>query len=148
MTTFADDYGVALNEADLRQLRTDIMDVGPQYGGSALQEQIQQRAAQTYTIWADQILAGRSVKQLAGSYFEKAAQLLETDPDSIGWDDPLFVGGKAFTTTDPNTGKQVQKGLWDFEKEIRKDSRWQGTKNARDEVTGTSYGLLKMFGLA
>jgi hypothetical protein len=147
MTAFADDYGVRLTEADINQLRNDVIDIGPQYGTAGLQELIQQRSAQTYSIWADEILAGRSVKALAGAYFTKAAELLEVEPNSIAWDDPLFAGGKAFTAVDQKTGKQIQKGLWDFEKEIRQDSRWMETQNARDSMIKTTAGLLNTMGL-
>lgn len=143
MIMYADDYGVQFTDADLRQMREDVID------GAGLQttkDLLQQRAAQTYSIWADQILAGQSTRALASAYFERAAQLLETDPNSIAWDDPLFSGGKAFTGTDEK-GRQVQKGLWDFEKEVRQDSRWMTTKNAQDEVMGKATGLLKTMGL-
>lgn len=144
MIMYADDYGVKFTDADLRQMRDDIFD------GAGLQttkELLQQRAASTYSIWAEQIMAGQSTRALASAYFERAAQLLETDVNTIQWDDPLFAGGKAFTGVDPSTGKQVQKGLWDFEKEIRADSRWMTTKNAQDEVMGKAAGLLKTMGL-
>lgn len=144
LTAFADDYGVSLSEADLRQLRNDILDGA---GTQGVRELIQAKAAQTYGIWAEQIKAGQSTRALASAYFDRAAQLLEVDPNSIEWDDPLFVGGKAFTTTDQATGGQAQKGLWDFEKEIRQDSRWMKTKNAQDEVMGKATGILKTMGL-
>lgn len=144
VTTFADDYGVKLTDADLRQFRNDFLD---NLGDQRIKETIQKRAAQTYAVFADQILAGQSTRALASAYFDTAAELLEVDADAIKWDDPLFAGGKAFTAVDPNTGKQVQKGLWDFEKEARQDSRWMTTQNARDSMIKSTAGLLNTMGL-
>lgn len=143
MITYADDYGVAFTDADLRQVRSEMMDGA---GLQTVRDAIQERAARRYAIWADQILNGQSVRSLASSYFEQAAQMLEVDPNTIEWDDPLFKGGRAFTTTDAD-GKQAQKGLWEFEKDIRQDARWMDTKNARDEVMGKAAGLLSTMGL-
>lgn len=36
--------------------------------------------------------------------------------------------------------------LYDFEKQLRKDTRWQYTKSARDEMAGTAMELLRNFG--
>lgn len=143
LETFADDYGVSLTDADLRQFRRDILDGE---GGQKMKDAIQERAAQKYAVFADQIRKGQSTKALASAYFSSAADLLEVDAESISWDDPLFAGGKAFTAVDPKTGQPVTKGLWDFEKEVRKDSRWLNTKNARDSMVETSANILKTMG--
>lgn len=141
---YANDFGVNLTDAEVRQFRQDFLD---NKGDQGLRDAIQKRAAATYTVFADQLESGRSLKSLTSAYFDKAAQLLELDPNQIEWDDPLFVGGKAFTDVDPKTGRPMLKGLWDFEKEVRKDSRWQETQNARDSVIGTTGGILKQMGL-
>ena len=141
---YANDYGVNLTDADLRKVRWDSLD---NIGTEPTKDLLRERAAQTYGIFADQIRKGQATRVLAGAYFAKAADLLEMAPEDIDWSDPLFSGGKAFTATD-DKGQQVQKGLWDFEKEIRKDSRWMGTKNAKEETMGTAAGVLKMMGLA
>lgn len=141
---YADDFGVTLTEADLRKVRMDNLD---NIGIEPTKEILRERAAQTYAVFADQIRKGQDTRSLAGAYFVKAAELLELSPDEIDWNDPLFTGGKAFTASDEK-GSQVQKGLWDFEKEVRKDVRWLGTKNAREEAMGTAAGVLKTMGLA
>jgi hypothetical protein len=143
ITTFANDYGVKLSDADVRQYRNDFLD---NLGDQRIKETLQERAAQTYSVFADQIRAGQSTRALASAYFGTAADLLETDPDSIDWSDPLFAGGKAFTTIDPNTGKQVQKGLWEFEKDVRKDTRWLDTKNAKESMLNTTANIMKTMG--
>lgn len=141
---YADDYGVSLSDAEIRQFRQDFLD---NKGDQALRDTIQKRAAMTYKVFEKELLEGRSLKSMTGAYFDKAAQLLEVDPNTIDWEDPLFRGGKAFTQIDPKTGQPLIKPLWEFEKEIRKDSRWQQTDNAREAVMGTTGGILKQMGL-
>lgn len=137
--------GVSLTQEDLRSMREDIID------GKGYQSQLdalRERSANTYGVFADQIRAGQSLRQVASAYFEKAAALLELgSPDQVDVNDPLFAGGKAFMQADPNTGKMVQKGLWEFEKEVKADSRWLSTKNARDTTFERTGQVLQLMGL-
>jgi hypothetical protein len=139
------DLGVDLTEADIRSMRSDVID------GKGYQSQLdalRERSAAQYGVFADQIMAGQSLRSVASAYFQKAADLLELgSPDQVEMDDPLVVGGKAFMAADPATGKMVPKGLWDFEKEIRKDSRWLETNNARSTVLGQAGQILSLMGL-
>jgi len=140
------DLGVTLTEADIRDMRRDVID------GKGYQSQLddlRERSANLYTVYADQIRAGQSLRSVAAGYFQKAAELLELgSPDEVDMDDPLFTGGRAFMTADPATGKMVPKGMWEFEKEIRKDSRWLETRNARDTVVGQAGQILSLMGLS
>jgi uncharacterized protein YqeY len=36
--------------------------------------------------------------------------------------------------------------LYDFQRQLRKDSRWQYTQNAREEVANSVLGVLRDFG--
>lgn len=144
VTTWARDYGVELTDADIRQLRNDMLD-GMGYGN--VQELLQERAAQTYAVYADDIRAGTNLRTLIAPYLQSAASLLEVSEEEIDMDDPLFAGGQAFQTIDPNTGKPVQRTLAEFQKMVRKDSRWQSTKNARDTASEMSMNILRQMGL-
>ena len=115
-------------------MRQDVID------GKGYQSQLddlRERSAKLYTVYAEQIRAGQSLRGVAGAYFDKAAELLELgSPDQVDMNDPLFRGGKAFMAPDPKTGKMMEKGMWDFEKEIRKDPRWLKTENAHNDTFG------------
>ena len=70
-------------------------------------------------------------------YKIRMANLLEIAPGTITFDDLAskgIIGGKE------------EKNLYDFEKELRKDARWQYTGNAREEVSNSVLGILKDFG--
>lgn len=137
--------GVDLTAEDLRRMREDVID------GKGYQSQLdglRERSAQMYSVFADQIRAGQSLREVGSAYFQKAADLLELgSPDQVDLNDPLFSGGKAFMASDPNTGKMTQKGLWEFEKEVKKDSRWLNTKNAKDVTYERTGQVLQLMGL-
>jgi hypothetical protein len=137
--------GVDLTQEDLRRMREDVID------GKGYQSQLdglRERSAQMYSVFADQIRAGQSLREVGSAYFQKAADLLELgNPDQVDVNDPLFSGGRAFMAADPASGKMTQKGLWEFEKEVKKDSRWLNTKNAKDSTYERTGQVLQLMGL-
>ena len=108
---------------------------------------MREQSAARYSVFGDQIRAGQNLSDLTSAYRQKAADLLEVDPSAIEWDDPLFKDGKAFTAVDPKTGQPAMKTLWDFEKDIKNDSRWQYTRNAHESYVGKAQQLLQRFGM-
>jgi hypothetical protein len=38
-------------------------------------------------------------------------------------------------------------GLWDFQKKLRQDPRWENTSKAQNEITSTTGRIMQMFGL-
>jgi hypothetical protein len=70
-------------------------------------------------------------------YKNAMAKTLEVDPNSITLDDPTLRS--AFTPT----GEQT---LYDFQRQLRKDPRWQYTDNARGEISDSVTKVLQDFG--
>lgn len=141
---YAREFGVQVGTSDLKQLRNDIFDG---LGDQRMKDLLQARSAQIYSVFADEIKKGVSVRTLADPYIKQAADLLEMSPDEVDFNDPLFTAGKAFQTTDPNTGKIVQRTLADFQKMVRSDSRWGTTVNARQTSMEMAAGILHQMGL-
>ena len=113
-----------------------------------IKAEIRKNTATKYGVFADQINAGVSLWDLTSNYRQKAADLLEVDPDTIKWDDPLFKDGKIFQSVDPkDPSKIVARPLWEADKMIRGDERWQYTKNANDQYDKYSYSILQKFGM-
>lgn len=136
--------GVTINAKD-RQLWANDLAGG---GNVDKYEQIlRNKSAAMYSVFGDQIRQGQNLSDLTSAYRDKMANLLEVSTSDIKWDDPLFKDGKAFTTTDA-AGKPAQKSLWDFEKDIRNDQRWQYTQNAHDYYSSAATGLLRRFGMS
>ena len=113
-----------------------------------IKAEIRKNTATKYGVFADQINAGVSLWDLTSNYRSKAADLLEVDPDTIKWDDPLFKDGKIFQSVDPkDPSKIVARPLWEADKMIRADERWQYTKNANDQYDKYAYSILQKFGM-
>lgn len=112
-----------------------------------IKAEIRRNTAIRYGVFAEQINAGVSLWDLTSAYRQKAADLLEMDPDTIKWDDPLFKDGKIFQSVDPKTGQIVARPLWEADKMIKGDERWQYTKNANDTYDKMTFGILSKFGM-
>jgi hypothetical protein len=65
------------------------------------------------------------------------ASVLEVAPDSIGLDDK---------TLRMAIGPEKEISLYDFQRVLRKDPRWQYTDNARAESSDSVLKVLKDFG--
>lgn len=105
---------------------------------------LQESAASAFPQLADKIKAGIDVKTLADPYIQSMANTLEIPAAAIDLFDPKIRSALAFTLPD---GKVGTKSIYDFERELRQDERWQYTNQARKEVADATLGILRDFGL-
>jgi hypothetical protein len=135
--------GVTISAKDRQLWANDLAG-----GGNAdkYEQLLRNKSASMYSVFGDQIRQGQNLSDLTSAYRDKMASLLEISGSDIKWNDPLLKDGKGFTTTDA-AGKPVQKSLWDFEKDIRGDQRWQYTQNAHDYYSSAATNLLRRFGM-
>jgi hypothetical protein len=102
-------------------------------------------ARSKYPVWADRLNEEYSVRDAAGGYLGVMSQYLElADPDEIDLDDPLLQ--QAWTSVVDEKGQAGVMSLWDFQKLVRKDERWQQTDNAHTTYTQAAENILQMFG--
>lgn len=80
---------------------------------------------------------GLDLSNIYAPYRNRMAALLELTPDAISLDDPLLRSAYA---------GDKEMSLYDFQRAIRKDSRWQYTDNAREEVSNVALNVLRDFG--
>jgi hypothetical protein len=80
---------------------------------------------------------GLDLKDIYAPYRNVMASVLEVAPDSIGLDD------KALRMA---IGPEKEMSLYDFQRTLRKDLRWQYTDNARAESSDSVLKVLKDFG--
>ena len=97
-----------------------------------------------YSAFADRIAGGETVTEIADPYVSRLSELLELNPNDVGLDNDLVQRAMKQTSAD---GKPAAMDLYTFEKEVRKDNRWQYTKNARQEVSNVTADLLRQFGV-
>lgn len=104
---------------------------------------IRESAAAAFPALAEKIKAGIDVKTLADPYIQSMSNILEIPDTGIDLFDPKIRGAMAFTLPD---GKVGTKSIYDFEKELRQDPRWQYTNNARQQASSVATTVLKDFG--
>jgi len=80
---------------------------------------------------------GLDLANIYAPYRTRMANLLELTPDAISLDDPLLRSAY---------GQDKEMSLYDFQRAVRKDPRWQYTDNAREEVSSVALGILRDFG--
>jgi hypothetical protein len=71
------------------------------------------------------------------------SNILEIPYTGIDLFDPKIRSALSYTQAD---GKVGTKSIYEFEKELRKDVRWQYTNNAKKEVADTTLRVLQDFG--
>jgi hypothetical protein len=99
--------------------------------------------AGAYPAWSDRIDSGYDIADIAAPYRERMARLLEVDDTSIDFNDPLLQKGLQGVGAD---GKPSVVPLYEFERQVREDPRWQYTDNAYATYTDVGTQLLQMFG--
>jgi hypothetical protein len=104
---------------------------------------LRESAASAFPQFADKIKAGIDLKTLADPYIQSMSRILELPDSAIDVFDPKVRGALSYTMPD---GKVGTKSIYDFEKELRQDSRWQYTNNAREDVSNSVVKVLKDFG--
>lgn len=83
------------------------------------------------------IAEGTDLETIFSPYRNTMAAVLELNPESISLTDPTLR--KAF-------GPDKELPLYEFQRQLRKDARWQYTNNAREEVSNAALGVLRDFG--
>lgn len=80
---------------------------------------------------------GLDLANIYAPYRNRMAALLELTPDAISLDDPLLRSAY---------GQDKEMSIYDFQRAVRKDPRWQYTDNAREEVSNAALNVLRDFG--
>jgi len=104
---------------------------------------LRESAASAFPQFADKIKAGIDLKTLADPYIQSMSRILEIPDSAIDVFDPKVRSALSYTMPD---GKVGTKSIYDFEKELRQDTRWQYTNNAREDVSNSVVKVLKDFG--
>ena len=81
---------------------------------------------------------GLDLDAIYAPYKRVMASNLELTPDSINLNDPLLRTA---------IGPDKEMSIYDFERQIRQDNRWQYTNKAREEVADVTLKVLRDFGL-
>lgn len=105
---------------------------------------IRDQAADLWPPYADKIRAGYNARDLASSYIQNMASILQIDPQSISLDDPYIQGS---ITAFDDQGNPKPKSLWEQSNELRKDPRWVESNDGQNKVASAISGVTAMFGI-
>lgn len=94
--------------------------------------------------WADDLRAGKDLVDIANPYIAEMSETLEINPTSINLFTPEIRKALQSSGSD---GRGAQKPLWEFQNELRDDSRWQYTNNAHAQVSSFAQSLKNHFGV-
>lgn len=108
------------------------------------QQFIRRQAAAAFPTFADELLAGADLEDVAAPYKNSMARLLEMPESKVTLFDPAIR--KALASKDPKTGKAMATPIYDFEDSLRKDPRWMKTDNAHQEILGLGRSVLGLMG--
>lgn len=138
----AREYGVNLTDKFVLQTLRGLQD-----GTTTEQDVLSYIVTQAKSAWGplgEKISETTSTAALASSYIATLANTLELDEDSIDLNTPEIKNALMFT--DPASGQVRQKSLWEFEKELRNDQRWDTTKQGQAELGDAAMMMLRDFG--
>ena len=103
-----------------------------------LQQDVRKLAALGQPQYVRDLLGqGYDLETIYSPYKQRMAQVLELNPDAIDLRDP---------TLRMAISDKGDMNLFDYERSLRKDSRWQYTQSANDEVSTAVLGVLRDFG--
>lgn len=113
---------LATGELDINRLTQDARNIAAQGTPDYVKGLLQQ---------------GYDLDQIFAPYKNVMASILELNPDEIDLNDATLRGA---------IGQDKEMNVFDFKKALRKDSRWQYTENAREEVADSVLSVLRNFG--
>lgn len=100
--------------------------------------QVRQIAASGMPDNVKKMLAeGTDLSTIYSPYKQTMAATLELDPNAINLNDPILRSA---------IGANGEMPIYDFQRALRKDARWQYTNNAREEVSNSVSKVLQDFG--
>jgi len=138
----AGSYGMQFDEGWFNTAATNILTAKDDV--DTYKEYIRDQAKSKFPTLSAQLDQGFTVRQLASPYIQTMSNILEIDANTIGLND-VYVN-QALTGLN-DKGEPSTKPLWQFEQDLRKDPRWNYTKNAQDSLMGTARKVLQDFGL-
>jgi len=142
LKNFAGNNGIRLSDENATVYANQI--VGKAVSEDTILNTIRESAATAFPSLSEKIKNGITVKSLADPYIQSMSDILEVPASSVDLFDPHIRSALSYTMKDGAVGT---KSIYDFERELRQDPRWEYTEKARKEVAGATMQVLRDFGL-
>lgn len=137
-------YGVSVGPDQMQQWITGL--VNKSFTEDSITDFVRDAAKSKYAGLQAQLDSGRTTRDIAGQHITEFARLLEVDPGGIDLNDPVLASALQ-GTVDPKTGLPVPQTVFQMSQAVKKDKRWLGTKNARDDMVNATFGIFQDMGL-
>jgi hypothetical protein len=119
-------------QSTLQAIATGKLDV------NRIAQDVRKLAAVGQSDFVKELLGqGYNLEDAYSPYKQRMADILEIDPSAINLRDPALMMA---------INKDGDMNLFDYERALRKDARWQYTERARNEATGVAMNILRNFG--
>lgn len=139
---FAGNNGIRLSDEAATTYANQV--IGEAVSEDTVLNTIRESSATAFPSLAEKIKNGINLKTLADPYIQSMSDILEVPASSVDLFDPHIRSALSYTMKDGAVGT---KSIYDFERELRKDPRWQYTEKARKEVSSATMQVLRDFGL-
>lgn len=139
---FAGNNGIRLSDEAATTYANQV--VAQKLDENTVLSTIRESSATAFPSLSEKIKNGIDLKTLADPYIQSMSDILEIPSSSVDLFDPHIRSALSYTMKDGSVGT---KSIYDFERELRKDPRWQYTEKARKEVSGATMQVLRDFGL-
>jgi len=106
---------------------------------------IKNLSASAYPAYADGIKNNVSLSALASNVTSTVANLLELDPDTVDFNNPLVK--RIMGYINPATGKQEVMPQWMVDKTVKSTDDWLYTNNARNTIDSLTTKVFSDWGL-
>lgn len=127
--------GISLSPTQLQAYSQQVQD-GTDIG--IIKRSIRNSAALGMPANIQKLIAdGTDLETIYSPYRNRMAAILEVTPDSIDINDSALRMA---------IGPDKEMSLYDFQRQLRKDSRWQYTNQAKEEVSSVALQVLRDFG--
>ena len=114
----------------------------------AIDENLRNEAAKMFPAFKDRIMNGESPLSIASPYIGAVQRILEIPEGALDLEDPTIrkaMMGSTKTIGDKTSSEVTP--LWQFEQDLYKDSRWQYTSNARQNLDSKTLDVFSRFGV-
>jgi hypothetical protein len=143
LRSWAQANGVTLTDNSIRQYTQQVIK-GDRTADDIKADLRRTYVAGSYPAWSERINAGEDIADIAAPYRQTMANLLEVQDQDITLTDNTLRSALQGVGAD---GKPAVVPIYEFEKQVRKDPRWQYTNNAQSDYSRAAYDVLNMFGL-
>lgn len=126
-------YGLPVSAKTLEARLRQVLSGENTLGG--IDNEIRNAAKSQYPAFAAELDSGRNLRDIADPYIQQMGATLEMNVETLDLNDPYVK--KALQGQD---GKPMT--LWQFERSLKDDARWQKTNNAKNQT----YSILQQVG--